>query len=65
VSHLKANDILTRIGGDEFVIILKDPNESISIAENIIKDFENAIVVKDYDLHITTSLELAYSHKMD
>jgi diguanylate cyclase (GGDEF)-like protein/PAS domain S-box-containing protein len=58
-NHLKDHDHLARLGGDEFAIIvnnLKDTNEAIKIASNIIKDIENPFTVGDYNLNITTSI---------
>lgn len=57
--HLTGNDLLARIGGDEFAIILNhynDSTEPTTIAFNIIKDFQRSFAIKEYDLHITTSI---------
>ncbi|WP_052106362.1 EAL domain-containing protein [Neobacillus niacini] len=57
--HLRPHNHLARLGGDEFAIILHDmdhPNESITIASNIIEDIEKQFTINEYDLHITTSI---------
>jgi diguanylate cyclase (GGDEF)-like protein/PAS domain S-box-containing protein len=57
--HKRTNDHLARCGGAKFAIILNDfksVQEAVHIANNIIIDMENPIAVKDYHLHVSTTI---------
>lgn len=58
-SHIKVHDLFARIGGDKFAIVLtelKDRYESIQIADDIMKDFEQPFTIDEYDLNMTASI---------
>lgn len=59
---IKANDFISRIGGDEFVIILNEV-ESIEQAENILRRIVHVvseqITISDLSIHISVSLGAA------
>ncbi|MCU7924584.1 MAG: EAL domain-containing protein [Candidatus Thiodiazotropha sp. (ex Dulcina madagascariensis)] len=58
-SILRTDDTVCRLGGDEFTTILrgvKEKNEVIPIANQIIKQFEQTIFHNDRELRISTSI---------
>ncbi|MCW8837772.1 MAG: EAL domain-containing protein [Thiovulaceae bacterium] len=61
-SSLRKSDILARIGGDEFVIILEsiDTNYSAAtVSTNIINMFQNPIETKNNKLNMTVSIGIS------
>ena len=58
-SGLRDSDMLARVGGDEFVIVIESPNDSYSAAhvcEKIIQLFSEPIQTKSHLLNITLSI---------
>ncbi len=58
-SGLRDSDMLARVGGDEFVIVIESPNDSYSAAhvcEKILKLFSEPIQTKAHLLNITLSI---------
>jgi diguanylate cyclase (GGDEF)-like protein len=63
LSCLSDNDTVTRIGGDEFSILLrdiKDPMEVAEKAKNMIKKLEEPIEIKGYEVPISASIGIAF-----
>jgi diguanylate cyclase (GGDEF)-like protein len=63
-SCLEKNDTIARFGGDEFVILLAnpDPNYPLEVATKILTQFEQPFnLVKDLVV-VSTSIGIAYSH---
>lgn len=61
-SVIRAEDTLSRLGGDEFTLImqnLKNPEDAKILAEKIIAAFVKPIVLGDNALHITTSIGIS------
>ncbi|WP_353096157.1 EAL domain-containing protein [Tissierella praeacuta] len=58
---IKEDDIVSRIGGDEYFILMRDAdnNDVIKMANNIIEDFKKPYKIKDYELYLTTSIGIA------
>ena len=60
---MKKDDVLARIGGDEFVVVLtavKDSDRCVRhVAEKILTIIREPIVVQDYHLYTTASLGIA------
>ncbi|WP_317931225.1 diguanylate cyclase domain-containing protein [Halioxenophilus sp. WMMB6] len=59
----RANDYICRMGGDEFVILLDDINETISakLAERIVEQLQEPIVLDDdHSAHIGASIGVVY-----
>ncbi len=60
---VRATDIVARIGGDEFTVLIdnsKDKNELSIIATKIQKAIEPVIRIRHHDLYMTTSIGIAY-----
>ena len=58
-SGLRDSDMLARVGGDEFVIVIESPNDSYSAAhvcEKILQLFSEPIQTKSHLLNITLSI---------
>ncbi len=58
-SGLRDSDMLARVGGDEFVIVVESPNDSYSAAhvcEKILQLFREPIQTKSHLLNITLSI---------
>lgn len=59
---LRDSDVAARMGGDEFIVMLKDIrdlNETISIVKNILANFQKPIVVNGKECTITCSIGVA------
>lgn len=62
LSCVRTNDIVARLGGDEFVIILTEiteVNDAKIVAENILKKFEEPIVINGNEMLVGTSIGIA------
>jgi len=62
-SSVRVADIVARIGGDEFTVLLDDAkskNELSLIAKKIQLAVEPVIKVRNHDLYVTTSIGIAY-----
>ncbi|MGF1933646.1 MAG: putative bifunctional diguanylate cyclase/phosphodiesterase [Nostoc sp. ChiQUE02] len=72
-THLREVDLVARIGGDEFVILLEDISgieKAIQITERIMTDFQTALILNDSEVVISTSIGIVlgtkdYSHASD
>ncbi|MEH2255690.1 GGDEF domain-containing protein [Nostoc sp.] len=72
-THLREIDLVARIDGDEFVILLEDIagiEKAIQITERIIKDFQTPLILNDSEVVISTSIGIVlvtkdYSHASD
>ncbi|MBU5438774.1 diguanylate cyclase [Tissierella sp. MSJ-40] len=56
---LNNGDVLARVGGDEYFILMKDithSNQAIEMAKTIIEDFKRPYYIKSYELYLTTSI---------
>lgn len=60
--ELKENDLVSRFGGDEFVIFFKNitKEDLINKIENIIKKVKSLEIENQKDLHITLSMGVAF-----
>ena len=61
-SRLRKNDTVSRLGGDEFTIILNDIKSSkkaIEIAESMIKDINQDIIINHEVLHVGASIGIS------
>jgi len=61
-SCLRASDTVARLGGDEFTIVLSgilDTNVIADIAENILKQMSEYVVVGEHQLYVTTSIGIS------
>lgn len=60
---IRKDDMFARLGGDEFVIIsggLKQPNDIINLAKNIIMAFTKPFLVAEHELSLTTSIGICF-----
>ncbi|MBW4453120.1 MAG: EAL domain-containing protein [Nostoc indistinguendum CM1-VF10] len=58
-THLRDVDLVARIGGDEFVILLEDiPDieKAIQVTERILADFQTPLILNDAEVVISTSI---------
>ncbi|WP_252504925.1 EAL domain-containing protein [Sporosarcina sp. Marseille-Q4943] len=61
-SCLERNDVLARMGGDEFIFVLKDFEDSNYVmkkAEKILKLFEESFYIGNDELHTSASIGIA------
>lgn len=59
---LRAGDVLSRLGGDEFIILLNDidhPKFASPVAEKILKLCADSIKINTYEFFITTSIGIS------
>ena len=62
VKSLRGEDVVTRMGGDEFVIILNGASNSKTlhaVATRILTAIERPFKIQDMSLHVTTSIGVA------
>lgn len=62
INLFRASDIVGRIGGDEFIVFMKDISETRDImnkAEELVKTFERSFVGKGYNYKISLSVGIA------
>ncbi len=65
---LRDDDVLSRIGGDEFVVILSDiadAHVAINITERILASFKNSFKISEWDINSNLSIGIAYSSDAD
>ena len=58
-SRLRKNDMVSRLGGDEFTIILNDigtPQQAVELAEHIIKDINKEIILNHEVIQVGASI---------
>ncbi|WP_372770435.1 EAL domain-containing protein [Pseudoalteromonas sp.] len=61
---LREEDVLARVGGDEFIIVLTDlPNQkmAITIAERLINCFTESFEIKEWKVHSGVSIGIAFN----
>ncbi|MGG0668908.1 EAL domain-containing protein [Sporosarcina koreensis] len=62
-SCLGKNDVLARMGGDEFIFLLKDfenPDYVTAKAEEVLKLFDESIFIGNDELHTSASIGIAF-----
>jgi diguanylate cyclase (GGDEF)-like protein/PAS domain S-box-containing protein len=60
---IRENDLLARIGGDEFVILmadLHDPCEAVNIADRILQTFQDEWEIENLSLRISASIGISF-----
>lgn len=59
---VKEGDIIARVGGDEYFILINNINddEIITLTKSILEDFKKPYYIRDYELYLTTSIGIAY-----
>ncbi len=59
--ELSADDFIARIGGDEFVVVLRidDEKYALQIAQRILQSMHKAFEIEQHKLNITTSIGIA------
>ncbi|MCC5658057.1 EAL domain-containing protein [Nostoc sp. XA010] len=65
-THLRGVDLVARIGGDEFVILLEDISgleKAIQITERILTDFQTPLILNDSKVVISTSIGIVLGTK--
>ena len=59
---VRTNDVVARMGGDEFVLVLENlqtPDESAAVAERVAHAFASPFLIRDQQLHSRASLGIA------
>ncbi|MBY2475455.1 diguanylate cyclase [Clostridioides difficile] len=62
INLFRASDIVGRIGGDEFIVFMKDiseTNDIINKADELVKTFERSFIGKGYNYKISLSVGIA------
>jgi len=61
LNYISRDEILSRYGGDEFILILKntDLEKSSNLAQRILNEFSNPISINDQELFITASIGIS------
>ncbi|MEZ4694734.1 MAG: diguanylate cyclase, partial [Aliarcobacter sp.] len=57
--NIRKNDTISRIGGDEFIIVIEDIKDSLNakkIAQNILDEFKEPIKMQEYLFDVTLSI---------
>ncbi len=65
---LRDDDVLSRIGGDEFVVILSDiayAHVAINITQRILASFKKPFKISEWDINSNLSIGIAYSSDAD
>jgi diguanylate cyclase (GGDEF)-like protein len=65
-AHLQPTDLVSRFGGDEFVILLEtmtDAAEVIQVAERILTDFQYPLLLNGYQLFIGVSIGIVLGNE--
>lgn len=59
---LSPEDMVARMGGDEFIILLKDPQNETTVrrrVKRILKVFSQRFAIKEFQFHVTPSIGIA------
>jgi diguanylate cyclase (GGDEF)-like protein/PAS domain S-box-containing protein len=61
-SHVRDNDLIARVGGDEFVVVLReldDPADAVRTAERIVQHFRDPFLVEGNEIYATATVGVA------
>jgi diguanylate cyclase (GGDEF)-like protein/PAS domain S-box-containing protein len=66
-SILRPSDMIARIGGDEFAVVLEATDEQGArlVAERLAEQLDDPFVVDGMELHVEASIGIAASHRRD
>ncbi|WP_371194991.1 putative bifunctional diguanylate cyclase/phosphodiesterase [Glaciecola sp. SC05] len=67
-SYLLENDVVSRLGGDEFLILLadsKNQNTLISLAEKIVAGLGEPFEINGWEVNISVSVGISYAKQSD
>jgi diguanylate cyclase len=61
-SHIRASNTLARIGGDEFVLVIRDlqkPEQAASIASNLLNIINQPLTINEHNIDISSSIGIS------
>lgn len=59
VQQVRRSDIVARIGGDAFIVMLPEPDDIIAIVERLLKAVARPYFIDQSELHLTASIGIA------
>ncbi len=65
---LRTDDVVARFGGDEFVLVLRDPGSKLDVAalaQRIVERVQEPVIIGDHPVSVGASIGIALAHGPD